>query len=132
MSDQPVALVTGGATGIGAACCRRLAAEGFRVGVHYRSSEEKAKKLVAELGDGFSVRAEARVGLEVGSVRRDGPAAHIGLRAGDTILGLAGMQTKTIEEFRRRLVDARFNQTILLSVARGANEYHVTLPLDPG
>ncbi len=58
MSDAPVALVTGGGTGIGAACCRRLAAEGFRVGVHYRSSEEKAKKLIAELPDGFGVRAD--------------------------------------------------------------------------
>ena len=37
------------APGIGAACCRRLAAEGFRVGIHYRSSEEKAQKLAAEL-----------------------------------------------------------------------------------
>jgi NAD(P)-dependent dehydrogenase (short-subunit alcohol dehydrogenase family) len=32
MTDTPVALVTGG----GAACCRALAAEGFRVAVHYR------------------------------------------------------------------------------------------------
>ncbi|MBY0399545.1 SDR family NAD(P)-dependent oxidoreductase, partial [Myxococcota bacterium] len=47
--ERPVALVTGGGTGIGAACCRRLAAEGFRVGIHYRSSEEKAKKLADEL-----------------------------------------------------------------------------------
>ncbi len=58
MSDLPVALVTGGATGIGAACCRRLAAEGFRVGVHYRSSEEPARKLVAELQDAFALRAD--------------------------------------------------------------------------
>lgn len=58
MSDRLVALVTGGATGIGAACCRRLAAEGFRVGVHYRSSEEKAQKLLAELPDSFGVRAD--------------------------------------------------------------------------
>ena len=58
MSEQPVALVTGGATGIGAACCRRLAAEGFRVGIHYRSSEEKARKLSAELESSFTIKAD--------------------------------------------------------------------------
>jgi 3-oxoacyl-[acyl-carrier protein] reductase len=58
MSDQPVALVTGGGTGIGAACCRQLSAEGFRVGVHYRSSEEKAKKLAAELDGAFTIKAD--------------------------------------------------------------------------
>ena len=57
-AKRPVALVTGGGTGIGAACCRALAAAGFRVGVHYRSSEEKALKLVAELQDGFAIRAD--------------------------------------------------------------------------
>ena len=56
--EKPVALVTGGGTGIGAACCRRLAAEGFRVGIHYRSSEEKAKKLAAGLEDAFLVKAD--------------------------------------------------------------------------
>ncbi len=54
----PVALVTGGATGIGRACCRALAAEGYRVAVHYRSSEESASKLVAELSGAFAVRAD--------------------------------------------------------------------------
>ena len=58
MSDQPVALVTGGGTGIGAACCRQLAAEGFRVGVHYRSSQEKATKLAAELDGAFTIKAD--------------------------------------------------------------------------
>ena len=58
MSEALVALVTGGATGIGAACCRQLAAEGFRVGVHYRSSEEKALKLLAEVPESFGVRAD--------------------------------------------------------------------------
>lgn len=61
-SDKPVALVTGGGTGIGAACCRRLAREGFRVGIHYRSSEEKAKKLADELaatpGGAFLIKAD--------------------------------------------------------------------------
>ncbi len=57
-NEQPVALVTGGGTGIGAACCRRLAAEGFRVGIHYRSSEEKARKLSAELEGSFTIKAD--------------------------------------------------------------------------
>ncbi len=58
MSERAVALVTGAATGIGAACCRRLAAEGLRIAVHYRSSEEKAQKLLAELPDAFGLRAD--------------------------------------------------------------------------
>ncbi len=58
MSEAPVALVTGGGTGIGAACCRALAREGFRIAVHYRSSEESARKLVAELPDAFVLRAD--------------------------------------------------------------------------
>jgi 3-oxoacyl-[acyl-carrier protein] reductase len=56
--DRPVALVTGAGTGIGSACCRALAQEGFRIGVHYRSSEEGARKLAAELDDAFTVRAD--------------------------------------------------------------------------
>ena len=65
MSDSPVALVTGAATGIGAACARRLAAEGFRIGVHYRSSGEKAEKLLSELPDAFGLRADLTVAQEV-------------------------------------------------------------------
>ncbi len=56
--DKPVALVTGGGTGIGSACCRALSREGFRVVVHYRSSVESAEKLVAELPDAFTAKAD--------------------------------------------------------------------------
>jgi 3-oxoacyl-[acyl-carrier protein] reductase len=42
--------VTGGATGIGAACARALAAAGFKVIVHYRSSAEAAARLRDEIG----------------------------------------------------------------------------------
>lgn len=58
VDDRPVAIVTGGGTGIGTACCRALAAEGFRVGIHYRSSEEGAKKLSAELDGSFTIKAD--------------------------------------------------------------------------
>jgi 3-oxoacyl-[acyl-carrier protein] reductase len=64
-TEVQVAVVTGGGTGIGAACCRALAAEGFRVGVHYRSSEEAALKLVAELPDSFPLRADLHSEQEI-------------------------------------------------------------------
>jgi len=58
MIEKPVVLVTGGATGIGAACCRALAADGFHVGIHYRRSEQKAQTLLAEIKDGFLLQAD--------------------------------------------------------------------------
>lgn len=65
MSDRPVALVTGGATGIGAACCRALAAEGFRVAVHYRSSADAARRLAAELPDAFTIAADLAASADI-------------------------------------------------------------------
>ena len=57
MSGKPVAIVTGGGKGIGAACCRELSKE-FQIGIHYRSSEEQANAVLSEIGDGFLLRAD--------------------------------------------------------------------------
>ncbi len=58
-----VAFVTGGTRGIGAAICRRLAANGAAVAVNYRRSRALAEALVAEIGasGGSAVLAEADV-----------------------------------------------------------------------
>jgi len=88
-AGRPVALVTGAATGIGAACARRLAADGFRVAVHYRSSEEKARKLVDELSavGAFALRADLADPEQV-----DGVIAGIKEQAGrvDVLVNNAG------------------------------------------
>jgi 3-oxoacyl-[acyl-carrier protein] reductase len=64
MNERPIALVTGGAGGIGAACCRALAQAGFRVGVGYRSSSAVAEALCGEIG-GFPVRGDIAVAEDV-------------------------------------------------------------------
>lgn len=106
----PVALVTGGGTGIGSACCRALAADGFRVAVHYRSSEEVAKKIAAELSDAFTVRADLTQEAEV-----DALVAQLKERAGrvDVLVNNAGfninapMLSMKIEDYDRVAAMAR-------------------------
>jgi 3-oxoacyl-[acyl-carrier protein] reductase len=44
-----VAIVTGGAGGIGGAICKRLAADGFNVVVNYRNHENRAIQIVTEI-----------------------------------------------------------------------------------
>ena len=57
--NPPVAIVTGGSKGIGAACCRALGEAGFRVGLNFRSSEADAKEVLAQSGqDGFLLKAD--------------------------------------------------------------------------
>jgi 3-oxoacyl-[acyl-carrier protein] reductase len=58
MDEKPVAIVTGGGGAIGAACCRALAEQGFRVGIHYRSSKNAAESLLSEIGEGFLLKAD--------------------------------------------------------------------------
>jgi 3-oxoacyl-[acyl-carrier protein] reductase len=53
-----VAVVTGGATGIGRAVCQALAAKGMRVGIVFHSSEGAARALADQLPDAFVARAD--------------------------------------------------------------------------
>ena len=58
MSNQPVALVTGGAGGLGSAICRELASAGFLVGIHYFRGRDAALKLAQEITGSFVVEAD--------------------------------------------------------------------------
>lgn len=95
-----------------------------------RFPQERADDLAWQLL-GVAV-VEGDHGLVVNKIRPGSPAARIGVERGDIILGLSGAQTRTLTEFRRKIIDARMNQSVLLSIARGRQFYHVTIPLDQG
>jgi len=84
--DRLVALVTGGATGIGAACCRILAEAGYRVGIHYNSSAAAAEALSAQLPGSFTVGADvstdAGVDTLAEALKDKGPLAVLVNNAG--------------------------------------------------
>ena len=62
MSDQSIAVVTGGSRGIGRACCVELARCGAAVVVNYHSDRASAEEVVREIGAlggcGVAVRAD--------------------------------------------------------------------------
>lgn len=58
-TEQPVALVTGGAVRVGRAIALRLASAGYRVWLHYHRSEAAASETSAALGDAWVATLQA-------------------------------------------------------------------------
>jgi 3-oxoacyl-[acyl-carrier protein] reductase len=102
MSEKKVALVTGGATGIGAACVRELSAKGFRVGIHYRSSGDAAARLLTEIGDGFTLPADLAAIDQVDALleRLKGETDRLDVLVNNAGIAIdADMQRMRIEQF---------------------------------
>lgn len=87
-----VAVVTGGARGIGAAVCAQLARDGYSVAVGYTAHEAQAQALVsvlrAEGANALAVRADVRVREEVNALFAT-VRTHLG--APDTLVCCAGI-----------------------------------------
>jgi 3-oxoacyl-[acyl-carrier protein] reductase len=102
MISKMTALVTGGATGIGAACVRELAAKGFRVGIHYRTSVAAAVSLLAEIGDGFLLPADLAAIDQVDALmeRLKGETDRLDVLVNNAGVSIdADMQRMRIEQF---------------------------------
>ena len=96
-TKKPVALVTGASRGIGTAIALKLAHEGFHVIINYSSSEERARKVLAEIeasggtGElcGFNVGNAEEVDAKFDSLHKThGALAALVNNAGITIDGL--------------------------------------------
>ncbi len=103
---RPVAIVSGATGAIGSATCRALAAAGNHVVVGYRSDEDAARRLAAELGSGatavrLDVTDEAEVEACVAQAQELGTIA--------VLVNNAGM---TGDDLLLRLEPERFDATI--------------------
>jgi NAD(P)-dependent dehydrogenase (short-subunit alcohol dehydrogenase family) len=109
-STSRVALVTGAADRIGAAIAERLAANGWKVVVHYRSSSDNAKATVARIreagGDAAAVRADlasrrARAGLIARAAKPFGPLSLL-------VNNASLFETDSVFDLDEALWDAHF------------------------
>ena len=118
VQDGAVALVTGGAGGLGSAICRKLADAGFRVIVGYNRSAEGAHRLASSLaGEGHS----ARPAPVTESTQMTGLAAAIGKDYGrcDVLVNCAGI-TRFVKHADLEALDDELIDTILATNVRGA------------
>jgi 3-oxoacyl-[acyl-carrier protein] reductase len=116
--ERAVALVTGGAGGLGSAICRKLADAGFRVVVGYNRSADGAHQLASSLsGQGHS----ARPAPVTASAQLAALASGIGKDYGrcDVLVNCAGI-TRFVRHGDLNTLDDNLIDTILATNVRGA------------
>ena len=145
-----VALVTGGAKGIGAAICTELAANGFDVVINYLTSEKEAEILASSLTSKYGINAlvyqcdvadENEVDMMISFIEE-----HLGsvdILVNNAAIDLSNMwHEKDAEDFRRTLdvnvvgaynvarrvgkqmIDKRWGRIINISSTNGINTYY--------
>lgn len=103
------ALVTGASRGIGAACARALAAQGFFVGVNYVKSEDKARRLAEEIG-GVALKADV---ADPGQVRAMFEAfGGVDVLVCNAGVALSGLVTDGDDAAWRRVLDVNLSGAI--------------------
>jgi NAD(P)-dependent dehydrogenase (short-subunit alcohol dehydrogenase family) len=115
MSMAKTLLITGGASGIGAETARRAAKRGYQVAINYRSREDQAKKVAADIvaGGGKAVALPGDVAREADIVRLFaeteralGPLTHL--------VNSAGFSQRTrVDEYDAALLERLFAVNVI-------------------
>jgi NAD(P)-dependent dehydrogenase (short-subunit alcohol dehydrogenase family) len=103
LSDGPVALVTGGGAGIGAAVCARLAAGAHRVAVVDRDAEA-ATRVAAEcsgLAVACDVTSDTAMGAAVDEVETGGGRLDLVVLNAGSVGGQSGIDALDVAAYRR-------------------------------
>jgi 3-oxoacyl-[acyl-carrier protein] reductase len=112
--ENKTALVTGASRGIGRAIALRLAADGARVVVHYKGSEDKANEVVREIesNGGSAVALSADIG-DVAEVRRLFSEVEAHYKTLDILVNNAGgAEFKVLDEVTEDDFDATFDLNV--------------------
>ncbi len=98
MPQSGYVMVTGGARGIGAAICRKLAADGYAVAVNYATSASLAEAIVAEIraggGRAHSIRADVGDPAQIAGLFLEGERALGALGALVNNAGVTGAHAR--------------------------------------
>jgi len=119
--QDKVAIVTGGARGIGRAVAIQLAGAGARVIINYRSSEAAAVQLASEL-DGLAVRAD--VSTEAGATALIEAATRFGSL--DILVNNAGI---TKDNLSMRMSDDQWDDVLRVNAGGTFRMIRAALPL---
>ena len=147
---RKVALVTGGAKGIGAAICEELASKGFNVVINYLTSKDEAKALANKLMVKYTVQVltikcdvskEKEVDEMVSEIEKS--FGGVDVLINNAAIDLSGMwHEKKVDDFRKTLdvnvvgsynvarrvykhmLDKKWGRVVNISSTNGMNTYY--------
>jgi 3-oxoacyl-[acyl-carrier protein] reductase len=112
-SSERVALVTGGARGIGKACSIALAEAGFKVAIHYRGSADEAQAMASKLPHARAFQADLSDPTAIENLIK---SVHKDMGSLDVLVNNAGINADQIIAFAKLDDFEKLVQTNLRSV----------------